>query len=142
VSFSENTHLETTYYIESRSEYSPEEIQRCWWDYDVLKDLRKRAKWEVILWEAGELKESNDFCIRGLENKTVAGLNQKRYYIIHSNREFLDVQRVLQDAGDGVPINYDVLAQTYAESSRASQAWARRMGREDEKVAKELHGTA
>lgn len=117
----------------NRKEFSSEEKQITWYSVEEVSSMRAIARNEARLVETGDLVESKDVSIRGLESRTKKGSKKKKIIRMNSFAAVfleLDFQKA-QDFYDD-----EQIAEAYFKYSMPSSISAQQIGKKDESQAR------
>lgn len=110
-----------------RSEIEEHEKSLAWYTESDLERIQKESQETVQRMAEGENTNSEEYCARGLENKTSLGARIYEKHRVDALEEVLEYQFFHQDSG----VDPDRLAQAYSEYTAHSMRMARLMARID-----------
>jgi hypothetical protein len=111
-------------------EFSLDEIRSSWYSNKEIKAMKKRNK--RIAAQSEKENDANDYCLRGLETKTVRGSSQKRQRKSTAREAVFLEQRRQQEQGVEDP---EAIAEAYYDCTDYCQATAHMMGLRDALMA-------
>jgi hypothetical protein len=111
-------------------DFSLDEIRSSWYSHKEIKVMKKRSK--RIATQSEKENDENDYCLRGLETKTVRGSSQKRQRKSTARKAVFLEQRRQQEQGLENP---EAIAEAYYDCTDYCQATAHMMGLRDALMA-------
>ena len=130
VRFSSGVHFRDTL---SLKDYTPEEIQSCWYTYEGNQRIRRNCTKEIRKMNEGIKLEDKKYCSRGLEGHTTIGDAIKTRNRSLAITAVLDEQMIQWDNGI---LDEDSIAAIYCMASSSCQMWASIIGRRDHGMTK------
>jgi hypothetical protein len=130
VRFSEGTHVRDTL---SLKDYTPEEIQSCWYTHEGNERIRRHCTKEIRKMNEGIKLEDKKYCSRGLECHTTIGDAIKIRNRSLAINAVLDEQMIQWNNGI---LDEDSIAAIYCMASSSCQMWANIIGRRDHEMTK------
>ena len=130
VQFSEVTHVRDTL---SLKDYTPEEIQSCWYSHAGNQRIRRHCTKEIRKMNEGIKLEDKKYCSRGLECHTTIGDAIKIRNRSLAINAVLDEQMIQWKKGI---LDEDSIAAIYCQASSSCQMWANIIGRRDHDMTK------
>jgi hypothetical protein len=130
VRFSEKTHVRK---ILSRKDFTPEEIQACWYNDEGNQRIFRYCSKEIRKMNEESKLQDKKYCSRGLESHTTVGAASKRRNVSLAINAVLDEQMIQWEEGI---FDEDTIAAIYFKASSSCQLWANIVGRRDHRGTK------
>jgi hypothetical protein len=113
----------------SRKDYTPEEVQACWYSNEEYQTIERRRSKEIRkLNEGAEPFKDKKYSSRGLECHTAVGAATRRRNKALAYNAVLDQQMVQWEQGI---FDEDTIAAIYSRTSSICQLWANTVGQRD-----------
>jgi hypothetical protein len=132
VRFSEDGN--TLRYTLSPKNYSPDEIEACWYQQEEYTIIRKGCCKQIKKLDQGKTLKDKKYCSRGLESYMQWAAKTKA-----QNRK-LSINAVLDEQARQCcsnVFNDEALAQSYIQAASSCQLWANTVGLRDQRAAEE-----
>jgi hypothetical protein len=126
-------------FVLHRNDFSSEEHSQSWYSKDEIRSIKNGVRESVAkLTNFPNMPDDDDYCSRGLENKTREGARKKLRNKIDARAAVFFEQEMQQEEG---LFDLEQIADCYYEYSEPCHAAAQMVALRDEQVAKTIFAT-